>query len=131
MFAATPPPPPRADVRAGGLGPALSSVLADAGGAFSAAAARMRALAHVSGRHSAEAAADLLEYSVHYGWDHLVAPGSRMPWWAACNADVAAALLGSAAAALGAAGAAAAACARLAGRRRRRPGAKAVAEKRE
>lgn len=78
----------RSGVRQGKLGAALRKVLADEGGSFKAAARRMRALAAISGRGAAEAAADLLEYSLHFGWSQLEPPGARMSWMRANNADV-------------------------------------------
>jgi len=81
------------DVRAGQLGAALASVLADSDGSYRAAAAKMRAMAAVAGRGAADRAADVLEFAAHYGWRHLEPPAARMSWVRASNADVWAAVL--------------------------------------
>jgi hypothetical protein len=91
----------RGDVRSGALGPALTTILEDKNGSFRAAANRMRGLAAIAGRRSKDAAADLLEMALNYGWSHLMPPSSRMPWWAASNADVIAVCAAAAAAVLG------------------------------
>lgn len=55
---------------------------------FAASAARMRALALSKARLSAEAAADEIEYILHYGDDYLADPSSRMSFVKRHNVDV-------------------------------------------
>eukprot|EP00879_Flechtneria_rotunda_P003638 GHRR01003875.1.p1 GENE.GHRR01003875.1~~GHRR01003875.1.p1 ORF type:complete len:398 (+),score=120.19 GHRR01003875.1:964-2157(+) len=55
---------------------------------YVANARRLQALVHTLTRYNTAAAADMLEFFAHYGWDHLVDAGSRMPWYRSTNADI-------------------------------------------
>eukprot|EP00877_Chromochloris_zofingiensis_P007924 jgi/Chrzof1/3385/Cz12g23140.t1 len=66
----------------------LTTMIRDEGGQFAAAAKRMQALAVMNSKYATQRVADLLEFGIQYGWDHLQPASQRMSWVKANNVDV-------------------------------------------
>eukprot|EP00877_Chromochloris_zofingiensis_P007927 jgi/Chrzof1/3388/Cz12g23170.t1 len=66
----------------------FTTMIRDEGGRFDAAAKRMQALALMNSKYATQRAADLLEFGMQYGWDHLQPASHRMSWVKANNVDV-------------------------------------------